>query len=118
MPQLINVGTKLFRVNSAKNCLDISYTGGPLWVSRSKMGPRFGRLKDLLWYHDKLYALTETGIWYSRNEGADWGVRGSGSIAKSLVALQDGGKDLLGLHQNGGLYRSYNEGADWVRIGG
>ena len=72
MPQLISVGTKLLRINSARNCLELSYTGGTVWVSRSSLGSRIGRLKDLLWYHDKLFALTEAGIWFSRNEGADW----------------------------------------------
>lgn len=117
MPQLVSDGSRLYRVNMAKNCLDVSYTGGTLWVSRSRMGSRFGRLKDLLWFHDRLFALTDYGIMCSSNQGADWGIRGSGTIARSLVALQDGGKNLLALHQDGHLYRSYNEGADWVRVG-
>lgn len=43
-------------------------------VGMSSISSRHGRLKDLLWLHDKLFVLTDTGLWYSRNEGADWGV--------------------------------------------
>jgi hypothetical protein len=115
MPQLITVDKKMFRINMAENRLEISYTNGILWVWRSRMGPRYGRLKDLLWFHNQLFALTDKGIWRSRNEGADWGRCGSGRIVESLVALQDGGQYLYGLSTDGHLYYSYNEGANWAR---
>jgi len=117
MPQLVSDGPRLYKVNMAKNCIDVSYTKGVLWVSRSRMGSKFGRLKDLLWFHNHLFALTDTGIWFSNNQGSDWGCRGSSKTARSMVALQDGGKNLQGLHQDGHLYESYNEGADWRRLG-
>ena len=115
MPQLISVGNKLIRINSLENRLEISITNGATWMSRSRMGKTYGRLKDLLWFHDQLFALTETGIWRSRNEGADWGRCGSGKTVESFVALQDGGRYLYGLSADGHLYASYNEGADWCR---
>ena len=117
MPQLITVGKTMYRINPAENRLEYSNTNGILWVGRSKMGKMFGRLKDLLWFHDQLFALTETSIWRSRNEGADWGKCGSGKIVESLVALQDGGSYLYGLSADGHFWSSYNEGADWVRRG-
>ena len=117
MPQLISVGNKLYRVNSIENRVEISYTGGILWVGRCRMGRKFGKLKDLLFFHDRIFALTETGIWFSANEAADWGRKGSGKLVSSFVALQDGGNDLWALSEDGHMYRSYNEGADWVRRG-
>ena len=115
MPQLISVGKKMYRINPIKNCLEISSSNGVLWVSRSSMSGRYGTLKDLLWFHDQLFALTDKGIWRSRNEGADWGRCGSGIIVESLVALQDVGRYLYGLSADGHFYASYNEGADWGR---
>ena len=115
MPQLITVDKKMFRINPVENRLEISYTNGILWVSRGSMGKMLGRLKDLLWFHNQLFALTENGIWRSRNDGADWGLCGSSKIAKNLIALQDGDRYLLGLSTDGHLWYSYNEGADWAR---
>lgn len=117
MPNLVSVGNKLYRVNPRENRIEMSSNGGYLWVGRSRMGSGFGRLKDILFFHNRLFALTEKGLWRSANEGADWGKCGSGHIVESLVALQDGGQYLFGLSEDGYMYRSYNEGADWVRIG-
>lgn len=72
MPQLITVGNKMIRITPSENRLELSSTNGATWIYRSRMGRMYGKLKDLLWFHDKLYALTETGIWRSSNEGADW----------------------------------------------
>lgn len=107
----------MFRINLAENRLEMSITNGILWVSRSGPQKEYGRLKDLLWFHDQLFLLTEKRIFRSRNDGADWGPCGSGKTVESLVALQDGGRYLLGLSADGHLYASYNEGADWVRRG-
>ena len=115
MPQLITIGNKLFRVNRIKNCLEYSANGGAIWVGLSSMPKRFGQLKDILYFHDQIFAATDYGILASRNQGADWGGRGTSTIAKSIVALQDGGNCLLGLTNDGHLYASLNEGADWSR---
>ena len=113
MPQLISVGSKLFRINLALNRIESSATGGYTWVPRCKLSDHYGKAKDLLSFHNKLFLLTEKGIYFSRNEGADWGRCGSGKIVESLVALQDGGNCILGLSAEGRLYFSNNEGADW-----
>ncbi len=113
MPQLITVETKLIRINPVENRLEISFTNGSTWMYRSRPAKIMGRFKDLLWFHNKLFALTDTGLWRSVNEGAVWGRCGSGKIVDSLVAIQDGGQYLYGLSSEGRLWRSYNEGADW-----
>ena len=117
MPQLITIGNKLFRVNRIKNCLEYSANGGAIWVGLSGMPKRFGQLKDILYFHDQIFAATDYGILASRNQGADWGGRGTSSIAKSIVALEDGGNCLIGLSDDGHVYASLNEGADWGRRG-
>lgn len=117
MPQLISVGNKMYRINPIKNCLEMSTTNGILWVSRGGPGKQYGRLKDLLWFHDQLFLLTENRIMRSRNDGADWGYCGSGKIIENLVAIQDGGQYLFGLSADCHLWYSYNEGAYWARRG-
>ena len=115
MPQLIKIGDKLFRINRAKNCLEVSSSRGVLWISRSCMTSRYGQLKDLLYFHGQIFAATDYGIISSRNEGADWGIRGSSKIAKSIVALQNDNDILLGMSDDGHMFFSNNEGADWGR---
>lgn len=118
MPQLIAVGNKLYRVNPIKNSVDTSSgSNGAVWVSH-RLGPSIGRPKDLLWFHNKLFLLTEKGIYQSRNEGADWGCTGSGWPVENMVALMDGGQYLLGLTSDGRMWASYNEGACWGSRGG
>jgi len=117
MPQLITVGGKLIRINSLENRLEISFTNGATWMFRSRMGKMFGHFKDLLWFHNKLFALTDTGIWRSINEGATWARCGSGKIVENLVALQDGGQYLYGLSSDGHLWFSSNEGTYWAHKG-
>ena len=87
MPQLIKVGDTLYRINPVRNIMEVSRNNGIHWVGWGLGGPKFGRLKDLLWYKDRLLALTETGLWYSRNGGADWGSCGGGKIVESLVVI-------------------------------
>ena len=113
MPQLISVNKKLFRLNLADNCLEYSVTNGATWVSLSRLGNGFGRVKDLLWFHNKLFLLTENGLWRSGSEGANWVRCGGGKIVESLVAIVDGGKFLYGLSSDGKMWFSNNEGACW-----
>ena len=117
MPQLINVENRLIRINLKENRLEISSNNGATWMVRCSLGKRYGHYKDILWFHGKLFALTDTGIWRSVNQGADWGRCGSGKIVESLVALQDGGQYLYGLSSDGDLWRSQDEGANWIHKG-
>ena len=107
----------MYRINTIENRLEYSKTGGTLWVGWGRLGSKFGRIKDILWFHNQLFALTETGLWSSRNGGADWGLKGSSSIVKNLVAIQDGGRSLYGVSADGHFWISDNEGAYWGRRG-
>lgn len=118
MPQLIAVGAKMFRINPVNNTVEYSYgTNGAVWVKRG-IGSKFGRLKDLLWFNNKLFLLADTGIYQSRNEGADWGCTGSGWPVENMVALMDGGQYMYGLTSDGRMWASNNEGACWGCRGG
>ena len=57
MPQLVSDGTMLYRINLAKNRIELARSGGTQWVYRSAFG-RKGNLRDLLWYHYRLFALS------------------------------------------------------------
>lgn len=117
MPQLISVGNKLFRINPVSNKLEISSSDGILWITRGSINGRYGKLKDILWFHNQLFALTEKNLLRSRNEGCDWGSCGSGKTIEGLIAIQDGGRYLYALSSDGHFLQSYNEGADWMRKG-
>lgn len=113
MPQLIKVGDTLYRINPVRNIMEISRNNGIHWVGWGLGGPKFGRLKDLLWYKDRLMALTETGLWYSRNGGADWGCCGGGKIVENLVVIYEDGRYLYGMSQDGVIWYSTTSGATW-----
>ena len=117
MPQLITVENRLIRINPKENRLEISSNNGATWMVRCPLGKMYGHYKDILWFHGKLFALTDTGIWRSVNQGAVWARCGSGKIVENLVALQDGGQYLYGLSSDGDLWRSHDEGANWIHKG-
>ena len=60
----------------------------------------YGRIKDLLWFRDQLFALTDTGIWHFETKILMRGC-GSGKIVENLFALQDGGWCLYRMSANG-----------------
>jgi hypothetical protein len=41
--------------------------------------------------------------------------RNTSSVARSLVALQDGGREVIGMTADGHIYASSSEGATWLR---
>ena len=54
-------------------------------------------------------------IEYSTSGGRSWLTKNASSIARSLVALQDGGKEVIGMTADGHIYASSSEGATWLR---
>ena len=71
MPQLINLGNELLRINTAKNIIEYSQTGGRSWVTRCN-STSYGTFIDLLQVGRELLANTSKGLHYSRNEGRSW----------------------------------------------
>ena len=57
MPQLINIGQELLRINTAKNTIEYSQTGGRSWVTRCN-STSYGTFIDLLQVGREILACT------------------------------------------------------------
>ncbi len=114
MPQLITYGSELIRINPANNHIEYSTNRGVSWISRYS-GSSYGVFRDLVPYNGKIMAVTDKGVYYSSNKGVSWISRNSTSAAKSFVAIQDAGRELLAQTSDGHLYYSTNEGVSWIR---
>ena len=55
MPQIVNLGKELVRINTQKNCVEYSQNGGRSWVIRCCNGS-YGEFRDLLVYVSELLA--------------------------------------------------------------
>ena len=71
MPQIVNLGKELVRINTQKNTVEYSQNGGRSWVMRFSNNS-YGTFRDLLVYGRELLACTSKGLYYSRNEGRSW----------------------------------------------
>lgn len=114
MPQLVTLGSEMIRINPSNGHIEYSTSGGRTWMTRYS-GSGYGRFLDLLPFSGKLLALTEKGIYCSSSAGRTWLMKSSTSIAKSFVALQDGGKEVIGMTSDGHIYASSSEGATWLQ---
>ena len=114
MPQLVTLGSELIRINPSNGHIESSTTGGRSWLVRYT-GNGCGRFIDILPFAGKLLALTDKGVYGSTTGGRSWLIRCSSSIAQSLVSLQDGGRELIGMTADGHIYTSTTEGASWLR---
>ena len=61
MPQIVNLGRELLRINTQKNCVEYSQNGGRSWVMRCCNGS-YGEFRDLLVYGRELLACTSKGL--------------------------------------------------------
>lgn len=114
MPQLINIGRELLRINSAKNVLEYSTSDGRSWLIRCP-NPSYGQWRDLLLWGGELLAVTSKGIYASTNGGNSWVCRAQNSaIGGEFYTLQDGGSQLLS-DTTRGLQYSTNNGRSWLR---
>lgn len=59
-------------------------------------------------YNDK-------AVYYSSNKGISWISRNTTSAAKTFIAIQDSGRELLAQTSDGHIYYSTNEGISWIR---
>jgi len=114
MPQLINIGNELLRINTAKNTIEYSQNGGRSWVTRCS-NTSYGTFKDLFQYGREILACTNKGLYYSQNEGRSWVLRcNNTSSYGDFLSLQENGSELLA-NTSKGLYYSRNEGRSWVK---
>ena len=113
MPQIVNLGRELVRINTQKNSVDCSQNGGRSWVTRCSNGS-YGVFRDLLVYGRELLVCTSKGLYVSTNEGRSFAPRCTNSSYGDFLNLQDSGTELLA-NTSKGLYYSRNEGRSWVR---
>ena len=105
MPQIVNLGRELVRINAQRNSVEYSQNGGRSWVMRCCNGS-YGEFRDLLVYGRELLACT--------NEGRSFAPRCTNNSYGDFLNLQDSGTELLA-NTSKGLYYSRNEGRSWVR---
>ena len=113
MPQIVNLGKELVRINALKNCVEYSQNGGRSWVMRC-CNSSYGEFRDLLVYGSELLACTSKGLYVSTNEGRSFAPRCTNNSYGDFLNLQDSGTELLA-NTSKGLYYSRNEGRSWVR---
>ncbi|MBP5303153.1 MAG: hypothetical protein J6Y88_07915 [Bacteroidales bacterium] len=59
--------------------------------------------------------VSNNKIEYSTNRGLSWISRNLSSQAKTFVAIQDAGRELIAQTNDGHIYYSTNEGLSWIR---
>ena len=62
MPQIVNLGRELLRINVQKNSVECSQNGGRSWVTRCS-NSSYGTFRDLLVYGNELLACTSKGVY-------------------------------------------------------
>ena len=113
MPQIVNLGRVLVRINVQKNSVECSQNGGRSWVTRCS-NSSYGTFRDLLVYGNELLACTSKGVYVSTNEGRSFAPRCTNSSYGEFLNLQESGSELLA-NTTKGLYYSHNGGRSWVR---
>ena len=113
MPQMVNLGRELVRINVQKNSVECSQNGGRSWVTRCS-NTSYGTFRDLLVYGNELLACTSKGVYVSTNEGRSFAPRCTNSSYGEFLNLQESGSELLA-NTTKGLYYSRNGGRSWVR---
>ena len=113
MPQIVNLGKELVRINTQKNSIEYSQNGGRSWVMRFSNNS-YGTFRDLLMYGRELLACTSKGLYVSTNDGRSFSPRCMNNSYGDFLNLQDAGTELLA-NTSKGLYYSRNEGRSWVK---
>ena len=113
MPQIVNLGRELVRINVQKNSVECSQNGGRSWVTRCS-NASYGIFRDLFVYGNELLACTSKGVYVSTNDGRSFAPRCTNSSYGEFLNLQESGSELLA-NTTKGLYYSRNGGRSWVR---
>ena len=112
MPQLIECGTELIRINSSNNSIDYSRDGRN-WVRRCST-QAYGTFIDLCLFGSFLYAVTSKGIYFSRDKGVNFTSKCVSSAYGTFQTLMVRGTELYA-QTSKGLYASKDGGVNWVR---
>ena len=112
--QLINTGSELLQINTAKNSIEYSSNGGRSWVTRCSSSTSYGTFISLLPYGREILACTSKGLYASQNQGRSFSPRCTNTSYGDFLSLMQNGNELLA-NTSKGLYYSRNEGRSWVK---
>ncbi|MDD5673633.1 MAG: T9SS type A sorting domain-containing protein [Chitinivibrionales bacterium] len=80
-------------------------------------GPGSGAVNALMVSGTDFFAATDSGVFLSTNDGANWKAVNTGLPAKTVVySLAASGIDIFAATKNYGVYRSSNNGAAWSAV--
>lgn len=74
MPQMINLGNEIVRINPQNNSIEYSTNQGRSWSSRYTSSS-CGNFQNLMDGGKELLANTDKGLYYSTNSGRSWSKR-------------------------------------------
>lgn len=114
MPQIINAGGELLRINPNNNTIESSTNGGRSWIIRCSDSRSYGTFADLLPFGREVLAATSKGLYASSNNGRSFVPRCVNPTYGRFINLQAQGSTLLANTTQGLLY-STNGGRGWVR---
>ena len=113
--QLINTGSELLRINTAKNSIEYSLNDGRSWVTRCSSSTSYGTFISLLPYGREILACTSKGLYVSQNQGRSFTLRCTNTSSYGdFLSLMQNGNELLA-NTSKGLYYSRNEGRSWMK---
>ena len=113
--QLINTGSELLRINTAKNSIEYSSNGGRSWVTRCSSSTSYGTFISLLTNGREILACTSKGQYASQNDGRSFSPRCTNTSSYGdFLSLMQNGNELLA-NTSKGLYYSRNDGRSWIR---
>lgn len=113
MPQLIEIGTDLYRINPSKNSIEISRDKGRNWASKCNTSS-YGIFKDLCLVGPEIYAVTSKGIYYSKDGGRNFTSKCTSSSYGEFQTIMARGSEIYA-QTSKGLYASKDGGRNWTR---
>lgn len=113
MPQVINYGKEMIRIDTKRNVIQYSTNNGSSWSTRYS-GSSAGVFSDLFPYGKEILACTSKGVYYSTNEGRSWSSRYTGSSCGTFISFAESGNKLFATTSKG-LYYSSNQGRSWSK---
>ena len=112
MPQLIECGTELIRINSSNNSIEYSRDGRN-WVRRCT-SKAYGTFLDLCLFGSMIYAVTTKGVYFSKDKGLNFTCKCNSTAYGNFQTIMVRGTELYA-QTSKGLYASKDEGRNWVR---
>lgn len=113
MPQIIEIGREIYRINPSKNSIEFSKDGGRNWTSKCTSSA-YGTFKDLCLFGTEIYAVTTRGVYFSKDGGRNWTSKCTSSAYGEFQSLMVHGSELYA-QTSKGLYASKDGGRNFFR---